>query len=1029
VEAATHPAAEELADFALGKLSASDSSVIEEHLLRCASCAGLLADQPEDAMLRLARQAGVDTAPWSTPGGSTSLATELAPHPASKPPQATGAEELPVELREHPRYRVLRLLGQGGMGAVWAAEHRFMRRLVALKVIKHAYTSDPAAVERFRREVRAVAQLQHPNIVTAHDADRAGDTHFLVVEYVAGIGLDRLLRERGPLPVADACGYLQQAALALVHAHQHGIVHRDLKPENLMLTADGTVKVLDFGLAALTVERGPDGLTSQNVLMGTPDYMAPEQAEDARSADTRADVYSLGCTLYHLLTGQVPFPAATGMLRVLAHREKPLPSIRAARPDVPAQLAAVLERMLAKRPADRYQTPAEAAAALAPFAAPAPATAISAVAHRRRRRRLVATLLGLLAMLAAVAVYRIQTQRGEVVLRTDDPDLEVVLRKNGELVRIRDLKSGQTWELNTRNYSIGMADRPGGLTINLPDREPLTLRRGDRDVLTITRQPCPARDPPPALRKRLPEIGPQKSLAVHWGFRYHKMPVPECLRRAVAALGRDEDFILAETVGDTVFAHNEKTAVVVFTIPARGGIWVCVVASGRDGKETGRLWTALLDRICDGPPPGNVPDWIATNKPGRHSRAPILRLQLEAHWLPLMQFTDCAVAALRRQRFRVEVGKERDCLLGFQHDSVGCATYDTQADGKSYVGVVTAAPDGREAERLCKDILADIVAGREDSDWIYQVWQRPTSKEHFFFSAISPDQRFILLGTDPHIRGTLRLAELATGKELHQFPGHSFGTFTPDSKQVLAFGPPRGEKDHHLVLWDVATGKEVRRFEGHTAGVERADVSADGRFLASTGTDQTIRVWDVRTGQPLHKFDDRGDGQAGVVFSPDGKSLLCWRGKTLRLRDAASGEARRNFVSHEGEVGEACFLAGGREMASYSLEDHTLRVWDVAGGRELRRFGLGDKLSQAFPLALSPGSGRFITSHLSGQVRLRELDTGRVIASFGLSNGERDGNGISLSADGRFALCSTFRRETHLLRLPATATKRGNTEK
>src|SRR5262249_39448581 len=202
------------------------------------------------------------------------------------------------------------------------------------KVINRCFTANAASVERFRREVRAAARLSHPNIVTAYDAENAGDTHFLVMEFIEGTSLGCLVKERGPLPVDQACDYVRQAALGLQHAHERGMVHRDVKPDNLILTPDGTVKVLDFGLAALTAERG-GGRTGENVVRGRPDYLAPEQAEDARNADGRADVYSLGCTLFQLLTGSVPYPAETALKRILAHREKPLPQIRQVRPEVP----------------------------------------------------------------------------------------------------------------------------------------------------------------------------------------------------------------------------------------------------------------------------------------------------------------------------------------------------------------------------------------------------------------------------------------------------------------------------------------------------------------------------------------------------------------------------------------------------------------------------------------------------------------------------------------------------------------------
>ena len=230
------------------------------------------------------------------------------------------------------------------------------------------------------------------------------------------------MTQDGPLPLAHACAYIRQAALGLQHAHERGMVHRDVKPDNLMLLShvgdegDRVVKVLDFGLAMLTAEPG-GGLTDANVIMGTAAYMAPEQANDPRAADIRADVYSLGCTLYFLLTGAVPFPAATSLSQIIAHQEKPLPSIRAARPDVPVELARIWERMCAKKPHDRYATPGEVATALAPFANPAPV---------KRRRQPLLIVLAPTALFAGIAlaggmVYRIQTDKGEVVIIPGKP--------------------------------------------------------------------------------------------------------------------------------------------------------------------------------------------------------------------------------------------------------------------------------------------------------------------------------------------------------------------------------------------------------------------------------------------------------------------------------------------------------------------------------------------------------------------------------------------------------------------------------
>jgi hypothetical protein len=1031
----SHPRPEELAAFVQGKLSAADFIAVEQHLLRCDVCVRSLQDQPEDSLHQLARQArtfadtaaphGASSTPPAAEGATVFLRPPAAGEPNASPPcpwQAPSQDEVPGLLARHGRYRVLRLLGQGGMGAVYVAEHRVMRRLVALKVIKPVYTADPAAVERFRREVRAAAQLQHPNIVTAHDADRAGDRHFLVMEYVEGVSLAHLLRERGPLPVAVACAYVRQAALGLQHAHERGLVHRDIKPDNLMRTADETVKVLDFGLAALTAERGPDGLTSANVVMGTPDYMAPEQAEDARAADIRADVYSLGCTLYELLTGQVPYPAPTGLRKVLAHRDKPLPSVRDLRPEVPPELAEVLARMLFKRPADRYQTPGEVAEALAPFATTTPGA--GELGRRPRRWLLTVAALSLLAaLLGAVAVYRIQTERGEIVLRTDDPHLEVVIRRSGRLVRIRDRKTGQVWALDTDNYRIGMADRPGGLTIALPDREPLTLVRGDKPILTVTRGPAAAKAVPPkgeaVANGRRPAHGEfTGALYLYLDTRYRNLSPPDCLDRAVAAMGRKEKFLLAEKRNGAAFGYTETTAAVVYAVFARNQTDIYVVAMGSDDKEVQRIRSALVSHVCDGPDPGEVPARIVTKTANRKTHAPALRVGGGSRPLDALHFIDAAVAALQRQGLRITITEDWSTVFGFGHDHALVVSYEPEGDTTGYVSLVVGAYEPRVAERLRDAIQADVFAGRVPPGLIYRMWAAPTPGEHSSFSAISPDNRFFLVGADSDSARPLRLANITTGKEMHQLPGHSLGLFTPDSKQVVSFGPAAGKLDRQLVLWDVATGEEVRHFEGHTAAVEAADVSADGKHVLSTSADRTVRLWELGTGKQVRRFDDPGNGRGGVAFAPDGKRLLSWRGKALRLRDADTGKALHILDAKKGEIEGACFLPGGKEIAWFCRADHTLRVWDLVSGGEVRRFELGADLVRLRPLAFSPGSGRFLTAHRDRTQRLRDLGSGKEIAHFELRGAEGEGEGGSLSADGRWALFSTARQTTHLLRLP-----------
>jgi DNA-binding response OmpR family regulator len=270
------------------------------------------------------------------------------------------------------QYQLLERVGQGGMGVVYKARHILLKRVVALKVLPAELLTDATAIARFRREMKAVGRLQHPNIVQASDARMVRGVPFLVMEFVEGLDLARLVARFGPLPVAEACALIRQAALGLQHAYEHGLVHRDLKPASLMLTPAGQVKVLDLGLARLLddLPAAAEQEQADNVV-GTVDYMAPEQCRTPHAVDTRADVYSLGCTLYELLAGRPPFSGPgfeTVALKLLGHASAAMPSIRRLRPEVPKGLATVLRKLLAKSPARRCRTPADVAAALEPFA-------------------------------------------------------------------------------------------------------------------------------------------------------------------------------------------------------------------------------------------------------------------------------------------------------------------------------------------------------------------------------------------------------------------------------------------------------------------------------------------------------------------------------------------------------------------------------------------------------------------------------------------------------------------------------------
>ncbi len=265
------------------------------------------------------------------------------------------------------RYKVLEKLGTGGMGSVFLCEHKMMRRRVAVKVLPTTKADDPAALDRFYREAKVIAALDHPNIVRAYDIDQDEKLHFLVMEYVDGSSFQEIIKKAGPMEVLRACNYIRQAALGLQHAHEKaGIVHRDIKPGNILVDRSGIVKILDMGLARFFHDE-EDLLTKkydENVL-GTADYLAPEQALDSHGVDIRADIYSLGATFYFLLTGKTPFVEGTVAQKLIWHQTRQPKPIRSLRPEVRDEIVAIIERMMAKDPGQRYSSPQEVVDVLA----------------------------------------------------------------------------------------------------------------------------------------------------------------------------------------------------------------------------------------------------------------------------------------------------------------------------------------------------------------------------------------------------------------------------------------------------------------------------------------------------------------------------------------------------------------------------------------------------------------------------------------------------------------------------------------
>lgn len=440
------------------------------------------------------------------------------------------------------QYRILGKLGQGGMGAVYKALHTRLDKIVALKVLPEDRLEKSEAVARFLREMKAVGKIEHPHLVRALDAGEADGSYYLVMEHVDGIDLSKLLKEQGKLPVATACELVRQAALGLQAAHQRGMVHRDIKPANLMLARQDfgppVVKVLDLGLARLVNDPAANEteLTTNNQIMGTIDYMAPEQADNIKDVDTRADIYSLGATLLTLLTGQPPYHAAgqqTFMQKLNTLANAPIPNVRTLRSDVPHGLVTVLEKMLAKDRTKRYQEPTEAAKALEPFAAnanlavllddaktqaslvaapqstatwAAPSTSPTLLMPKPLRNRpallagIALLILAPFLLLFAGTIIRFATNQGELVIEVDDPNIEIQIVQNG--VVVKDKSKDREFTLTAMDGEIQVLDSDGLAVFT----KEFQLTRGGKTILNVSqRDLAEARKFPPPKEIKAPD--------------------------------------------------------------------------------------------------------------------------------------------------------------------------------------------------------------------------------------------------------------------------------------------------------------------------------------------------------------------------------------------------------------------------------------------------------------------------------------------------------------------------------------------
>jgi WD40 repeat protein len=855
---------------------------------------------------------------------------------------------------------------------VYLAADKMMDRKVVLKVVAAGYLGRSETRERFIGEIRAAAKLDHPNVVKAHTTLQLGETLAFVMEFVDGEDLHRLVQRRGPLPIANACYYAYQTALGLQHAHEKGMVHRDIKPHNLMLTRGKKqiVKILDFGLAKATTEKGEDrGLTADGQMLGTPDYIAPEQTLDAATASIHSDIYSLGCTLHYLLTGKPPFKGNTAFAVLQAHHIQEAADLAQSRPDAPGELGAILQKMMAKQRTERYQTPGEVAAALLPFFKSRTTDAVTPARTERageaplpigdeltdviavrsdavlrlpagvvRKSRSASKdsphktkiIIGAIAATALLfgglvlwgaGVFRVRTTDGILVLTVDEPGAEVIV--DGDRVTVTPDKGGQPVEIRVRPGDHDFEIKKNGFSVFGTN---LSISDGQHKPLHVTLERLTStKTDQKAVSANLRQT--QVAAENPWLSSLRRQDIPAEAIAAASATGEAGPAppALVAVLGGISPIHNAAVRGLAFSPDGR---WL---ASSSEDK-TILLWEVAAARA---------------------------RRVLKGH-------TAVVSAVVFDKSGGTIVSASFDGTIKLWPVADGSRP-QTLSPGLGEIRALTASSDGK--------YLAAGGAKGSIKLWKWGQWNTPrdfaTGSGAVQALSFSRDGETLASGwrdDDPgpdDLRGPIRLYKTADATLVKTLSGHEDEKDRRGGINALAFSPD-GTKlastgaDHKVKVWDLETSKVLAENE-NWCDRNPVAITPDGRTLVTGPCNPSVELFDLNLKRRDRAFSGPWftDWRA-IAISSDGQRMAFGTGNgCVIVRNAETWEQITPEGGHTHYLTALSVSPDGRRLLTAG-DDDTVLEWSSDSNREIRLCQRNNKPVNV--LNWSPDGKQYVTS-------------------------------------------------------------------